>query len=166
MCRKAPMASTVTRSFLISAVAILAACGSGSESGSELNSQTKQTPTAQPAHPYTTTFPRRENPISEGSVWINGRAMGLDWSDVETTPGLAYGKQPGIMSPPYSDSIAILAGSWGPDQTVSATVHTVNQQGASVYEEVEILLRFQITAKSARGYEVNFRCTHDGSQYT
>ena len=111
-----------------------------------------------------TTFPLIENPISEGNVWINGGKDGLDWTNVHTTTGLAIGTQSG--SGAFNDSIAILAGSWGPDQTVTATVHSLNQQGGNVFEEVELLLRFKITAHSARGYEVNFRALNDKESYS
>jgi hypothetical protein len=156
------MGSIVMRSLVISVVAFLAACGS--ESGSGSGSDSVSISETQPAHPYSTTFPLTENPISENNVWINGRVTGLDWTNVRTTPGLAFGTQTGSAG--FDDSIAILPGTWGPDQTVTATVHSVNQQTGNIFEEVELLLRFQITAHSARGYEVNFRCTHDGTQYT
>jgi hypothetical protein len=112
---------------------------------------------------YSTAFPLTENPISEGGVWTNGKAVGVDWSDVRTTPGLAFGTQTGVGG--FDDSIAVLQGTWSPDQSATATVHTVNQQSGGVFEEVELLLRFAITAHGARGYEVNFRCAHDGTQY-
>jgi Big-like domain-containing protein len=115
---------------------------------------------------YSTNFPMAENPISEGGNWINGGSVGIDWTDIQTARGLAFGTQPGNSNPPYNDSIAILSGTWGPNQTVTATVYSVNQQSGSIFEEIELLLRFQITADSARGYEVNFRCTQDGTQYT
>ena len=83
---------------------------------------------------------------------------------MRTTSGLAYGTQSGSNG--YDDSTAILAGNWGPNQDVSATVHSVNQQTGNVFEEVELRLRTSISAHSITGYEVNFRCTHDGSQYT
>jgi len=40
---------------------------------------------------YTTEFRLTESPISEGGNWINGKAAGLDWSDVATVTGLAFG---------------------------------------------------------------------------
>jgi len=40
---------------------------------------------------YTTNFPATENPVSQGGNWVNGRAVGLDWSDARTIPGLAFG---------------------------------------------------------------------------
>ena len=111
---------------------------------------------------YSTNFSLTENPISEGGNWINGGSTGLDWSNVRTTSGLAFGTESG--SGGYDDSTAVLSGSWKPDQMAQATVHTVNQN-SSIFEEVELRLRTTITAHSLTGYEVNFRCTSDGSQY-
>jgi chitodextrinase len=113
-------------------------------------------------HSYSTSFPLTENPISEGGHWINGASVGLDWSDVRTVAGLAYGTETG--SGGYDDSTAILTGAWGPDQTCQATVHSINQN-SNVYEEVECRLRSAISAAFNTGYEINFRCVHDGSQY-
>src|SRR5215470_16032451 len=110
---------------------------------------------------YTTSFSLAENPISESGNWINGGTSGLDWTNVETTSGLAFGTQSGSQG--YDDSTAILAGAWSPNQTVEATVHTVNQHGDPIFEEVELRLRTIIAAHKITGYEVNFRCTSDGS---
>jgi chitodextrinase len=113
---------------------------------------------------YSTSFPNTEDPISEGGNWLNGKTNGLDWTDVRTTPTLAFGTQSG-SSGQYDDSTAVLTGNWGPDQTVQAAVHSANQNN-TIWEEVEIRLRTTITAHSITGYEINFRCTSDGSQYT
>jgi len=99
---------------------------------------------------YTTNFPLSENPISEGGKWINGRTNGLDWADVSTTTGKAYGTESG--SGGYDDSTAILTGNWGPDQTAQATVFA--SQG--FVGEVELRLRSAITAHRNTGYEINF----------
>ena len=64
----------------------------------------------------------------------------------------------------YDDSTAILAGAWSANQMAQAQVHTVNQT-SSVFEEVELRLRTAISAHSITGYEINFRCTSDGTQY-
>src|ERR1700684_3476999 len=45
--------------------------------------------------PYTTNFSRAENPISERGKWLNGHTDGLDWTDVRTTPGFAFGTEIG-----------------------------------------------------------------------
>ena len=111
---------------------------------------------------YSTNFSLTENPISEGGIWINGETTGLDWSNVQTNGGIAFGTESGFGS--YDDSTAVLSGSWNPDQMAQATVHTVNQNSA-IFEEVELRLRTTITAHSITGYEINFRCTTDGSQY-
>lgn len=104
---------------------------------------------------YTTNFPLTENPISEGGNWTNGKTDGVDWSDVRTTRGLAFGTQISRTGPPYNDSIAVLTGNFNPNQMATATVHTVNQQGI---EEVELLLRMFISPHFTTGYEINLRC--------
>ncbi|HJZ64164.1 MAG TPA: immunoglobulin domain-containing protein [Candidatus Acidoferrum sp.] len=109
---------------------------------------------------YSTTFPTSENFISEKDNWINGAAIGLDWANVQTFSGLAFGTQSGS----FEDSEAVLAGNWSPDQMAQATVHTINQNG-NIYEEVGLLVRSTITEHSATGYKFSFRCTSDGSQY-
>lgn len=119
-------------------------------------------PDALRAATYTASFGVAENPISDGGNWISGGAAGLDWSDVATIPRLAYGLQSGFNG--YDDATAVLTGNWGPDQTAQATVHTVNQNG-NIFEEVELRLRTSISPHSITGYEINFRCTADGSQY-
>jgi hypothetical protein len=111
---------------------------------------------------YSTNFPVTENPISEGSRWINGRAVGLNWADVRVTSGLAFVTESGNSG--FDDSTAVLTGNWNPDQMAQGTVHTVNQD-SSIFEEVELRLRTSISANSITGYEINFRCTADGNQY-
>jgi hypothetical protein len=103
--------------------------------------------------------------MSEGGNWINGQTVGLDWKNFRTTPGFAFGTQDGAGGPPYDDSTAVVSGSWGPNQTVQATVRTTNQQSGSIYQEVEIRLRTTLSAHVNTGYEINWRCNHDGSQY-
>jgi hypothetical protein len=110
---------------------------------------------------YTTTFPLTENPISEGGNWIDGQAVGLDWHDVSTTPGLAIGHQSGSS---YTDGTALLTGAWGATQTVEAVVHTVNPK-ESCYQEVEMRLRSNLTAHSCTGYEISFKATKSASAY-
>ncbi len=111
---------------------------------------------------YTTNFPLTEDPIAESGKWINGQANGLDWTNVRTTPGLAFGSDQGAAS--YDDSIAVLTGSWGPDQTAQATVHSINQNDR-LYQEVELLLRFVISPHDSRGYEVSFKCSKTSAAY-
>lgn len=110
------------------------------------------------ANTYSTSFAGTENPISEGGNWINGGVIGLDWTNVAETPGLAYGTMPGTAGPPqqYADSSAALAGTWGPLQTAQATVSVSSASNASgVYEEVELRLHLTIGAHSITGYEIN-----------
>ncbi len=111
---------------------------------------------------YTTRFPLMENPISEGGHWVNGRVAGLDWADVRTTAGFAFGTEPGTVR--YDDSTALLTGVWGPDQMAQATVRAVNQN-EKIYEEVELRLRSSLSAHKATGYEILFRCLKTDSAY-
>jgi hypothetical protein len=111
---------------------------------------------------YSTNFPATENPVSEKGKWINGRTNGLDWADVRTTKGFAFGIESGTSG--YDDSTALLTGEWGPDQSAEAKVHTANQND-KIYEEVELRLRSAISAHSATGYEINFRCLKGGDCY-
>jgi hypothetical protein len=60
-----------------------------------------------------------------------------------------------------------MTGNWGPNQTVQATVHSVNQSNNdSIVEEVELRLRSSITPHRITGYEINFRCSKTGNSYT
>ena len=102
---------------------------------------------------YTTSFPLTENPISEGGNWVNGGTVGLDWCNVSTTPGKAYGTETGSIN--YDDSTALLTGTWGPNQTVQATVYTT-VAGNSNWEEVELRVRSSLSAHNCTGYEINF----------
>ena len=111
------------------------------------------------AETYTTNFPLIENPISEGGHWINGLLNGIDWADVATTPGMAFGTQTGI-GPNYADSTALLTGSWGPTQTVQAVVYIASAD-STTFEEVELRLRSSLSAHSCTGYEVNFSVKPD-----
>jgi hypothetical protein len=106
------------------------------------------------AEAYTTNFPSTENPISENAKWVSGKTNGVNWSDVRTTPGLAFGTQTGVWTS-YNDSIAVLTGTWGNDHQAYGTVRSVNQNSV-ISEEIELLMRFSITANSARGYECAF----------
>lgn len=110
---------------------------------------------------YATKFPLTENPISENGNWINGQTTGLDWHDVSTTPGLAIGHQ---SKTSYTDGTALLTGAWGPNQTVEAVVHTVNQMDPC-YQEVEMRLRSSLKAHSCDGYEISFKASKTNGAY-
>ena len=135
--------------------------GSASDGGREAGSPGGAQDGGTAARTYTTHFPLTENPISEGSNWIDGQTTGIDWHDVSTTPGLAIGHQSGKS---YTDGTALLTGAWGPTQSVEATVHTVNQNDAC-YQEVEMRLRSALSAHSCTGYEISFKASKTSSAY-
>ena len=104
---------------------------------------------------YSTTFTATEDPISEGAIWTNGGAVGLDWNNVKTANGRAYGS---VNVSGYDDDIAHLKTSYidfNADQYVEATVYReVGYAPSTAKHEIELLVRFQITANNARGYEI------------
>jgi hypothetical protein len=112
---------------------------------------------------YATRFGLAENPISERGNWVGGKTAGIDWADIATVDGFAFGLESGTGG--YDDSTALLAGSWRPNQTAEATVRTVNQ-GGTVWEEVELRLRSSLSAHRATGYEINFRCLKTKDAYS
>lgn len=99
---------------------------------------------------YTTTFPATANPITEGGNWINGGTVGLDWGNVQTATNKAFGVS---LPSQFGDPTAVLTGTWGTNQTVTATVK-IAAPSSPVAHEVEIRLRTSITAHSITGYEV------------
>ncbi len=111
---------------------------------------------------YSTTFSLSENPISEGGSWINGRTTGIDWKNVVTSGGNAYGEPSGAG---YDDPTAILTGTWAADQSAQATVYCKSPTTAYA-QEVELRLRSAISAHANRGYEIFFRCLKTSDGYT
>ncbi len=107
---------------------------------------------------YSTNFPATENPISEGGKWIDGKVVGGNWNNPQTSSGKAYASvRSGLSGSRYDDSIAHLSTSFidfNPNQYAQATVFRVNGYSPTGGHEVELLLRFQITANNARGYEI------------
>jgi hypothetical protein len=120
-----------------------------------------------PHHTYTTNFPLTEDPISEGGKWKSGQKDGLDWANVRTTAGFAFGTEPAARRPApqeYDDSTALLTGSWGPNQTAQATVHAANPD-VKINEEVELRLRSTLSPHRATGYEILFRAYQGADAY-
>jgi len=100
---------------------------------------------------YTTNFTLRANPISENGRWLNGKADGLDWRNVRTTPGLAFLTRPNVND--YRDSTALLTGTWGADQYVGTVVRILSPD-TNFAMEMEIRLRSSLSAHRSTGYEV------------
>jgi hypothetical protein len=114
-----------------------------------------------PVRSYTTPFQHDEDPISEGGKWINGGKDGLDWFNVITKNGVAYGA---VSRGAYTDPTALLTGSWGKNQKVKARVFSRNQT-EKYYQEVEIRLRSTISPHRCTGYEVFWRCLKTKNAY-
>jgi hypothetical protein len=110
---------------------------------------------------YSTRFKLDEDPISEGGKWVNGRKEGIDWYNVITKNGVAYGA---VSQGAYTDPTALLKGTWGKNQVVKAKVFTRNQT-EKYYQEVEIRLRSKLTPHHCTGYEVFWRCLKTPNAY-
>ena len=138
--------------------ALLAGCSGGSDGTPAVAARAAPSEPAGAQRRYRTKFPHTQDPISQGGRWVNGGTVGLDWTNVRTTPGLAFGTMPGDAGYPqqYADSTAVLEGAWGADQTVRATLRVPDPSGESgVYEEVELRVRTTILPHSITGYEIN-----------
>jgi hypothetical protein len=105
---------------------------------------------APPGGLYVTSFPKAERPISEDKSWINGGAVGLDWANVRTRPGLAFGEN---LPSRYADPTAVLAGAWDGNQEAEGTV-TVGRAFSDCCHEVELRLRTTIRPHAITGYEI------------
>jgi hypothetical protein len=136
---------------------------------------------------YRTRFPRDEDPISEGGIWLNGKKDGIDWADVVVRNGVAYGavtrmqaaerriEQGNLASADpgspeaapegdYDDPTALISGVWGKNQHVTAKVFSRNPT-EEYFQEVEIRLRSTLTPHRCTGYEVFWRCLKTENAY-
>jgi hypothetical protein len=103
---------------------------------------------------YTTNFPLTENPISEGGRWTN--TVSATWNAPVSTVGGSPGHAVGVSSSAFNDSIAMLTGSWSPDQKVTGVVF---RGGASGPAEVELHLRMTMIPglpDRVKTYEIDF----------
>jgi len=104
------------------------------------------------AESYSTTFPTTENPLSEGGIWVEGGTTGLLWTNWNVTgASVVTGTQGG--SGGFDDSLAHLATWTSKNQHVKGVIFLNGGRPAGNFE-IEILLRFAITANDARGYEI------------
>lgn len=106
---------------------------------------------------YQTNFSLVENPISEQARWISG-GVGVDWKDMRTLVGNKLcGTQDGNQGAGvFNDSVACLTGTWGPTQTVQATVYNNLGAGGNYFTEVELHLCCTISLHSVATYEIGF----------
>ncbi len=70
----------------------------------------------------------------------------------------------GTQEGDYDDPAAVLAGTWGRNQSARATVYSRNPTD-DYFQEVEIRLRSSISAHYCDGYEVFWRCSSSDAAY-
>lgn len=109
-----------------------------------------------PPNAFATGFLGTESPLSEGGRWIGGQTSGI-FQGMQCTPGFCCGAGPSA-SPPYDDPTAVVAGLWGPVQTVEATLR-IDAVEAGVNQEMELRLHTNIYPGRITGYEVLFSIT-------
>jgi hypothetical protein len=141
------------------AAALMVAAGCLGNSQGQLPPAPVTSATAPHSITYTTNFQLKEDPISESERWMGGRTVGIDWGDVETTRRFAFGRA-GLKE--YADSVALLAGSWGPNQTVEAVVDRGHVFRAP---EVSLRLRSSLAAHRCTGYEISSSLRADDTAY-
>lgn len=108
---------------------------------------------------YSTTIPYKEAPISEGSAWTSGHQVGLNWADVATYSGKAWGQEGMQTQANYSDATAVLKGVWNSAHGIAANVFVTSGVPAEAYPcypEVELRLHTSIAPYSIKGYEINY----------
>jgi hypothetical protein len=141
--------------------------------------------TGTPVRSYSTRFKTDETPISEGGIWINGLADGIDWADVVVEGGVAHGgktrmavaerraeqaivgatiAEGELPEGDYDDPTALLKGAWGRNQHARGTVFSRNPT-EEYFQEVELRLRSTLGPHSCTGYEVFWRCLKNGAAY-
>jgi len=129
---------------------------------------------------YRTSFELDEPAISEGGLWLNGKKDGIDWADVITKGGRAYGSvtrmavaerrveqgnlEGSLPEGDYDDPTAVLSGAWGKNQHAKGTVFSKSPT-AEYFQEVELRLRSAIAPNLCTGYEVFFRCLKTDEGY-
>jgi hypothetical protein len=154
-----PMIRASFGPFLCSAVLLLANVGCSRTSTQAPTPSPAATPAAPQVKTYTTNFPQKEDPISEGGRWTGGKTVGIDWGNVSTTPGYAIG----TAGPKrFADSVALLTGTWGPNQTAEAVVKKVSVHG---WPEVSLRLRSSLSLHDCSGYEISNSLRSDDTAY-
>jgi hypothetical protein len=139
--------------------AVLVVAASGCSKTANKAAAPAATPSAPHVESYTTNFPTKENPISEGGHWIGGKTVGLDWGFISTTPGYAIG----TTGPKrFADSVALLTGNWGPTQTAEAVVRKVAIRRGP---EVSLRLRSSLSPHTCTGYEISNSLLGDETAY-
>lgn len=106
---------------------------------------------------FTTSFSVTENPISQGSKWLNGADDGANWLNFKTLSGVACaGANSSTTPPPFNDSICQLKSSviaLPADHYVEAVVFRQVGYSPGNTHELGLFVRMSITNGVARGYE-------------
>ena len=118
-------------------------------------------------------------------MWLNGKKDGIDWADVISKNGGAYGsvtrmavaerrveqgnldsssEEGSAPEGDYDDPTAVLTGAWGKNQHAKGKVFS-RKPTEEYFQEVELRLRSTISPHVCTGYEVFFRCLKTDQGY-
>lgn len=100
---------------------------------------------------FFTNFPSTENPLSQSGAWIEG-GISSPRTNAQSTTGHAYGTMSSFDMVNFNDSIAVLAQNFPANQAVQGTIFN---SSALSGQEVELILRGNISGASNTGYEVD-----------
>lgn len=107
---------------------------------------------------FAASFAATANPI-DPATWDSGLAVGLDWNDPQSAGGKAFASAIDTAPGGDSDNICCLRTSiltCAPAQWARARVYINAGYSPAGTHELSLLLRFKITAHSARGLECYF----------
>lgn len=104
---------------------------------------------------YSTAFPATQNPINQSGIWLNGFTDGLDWIDIQTTPGKMLAAAIDSAVGGVQDGIANLKRSFLACDSNQYSQGVIFRQGgySGVSHECEVHCNQTISAHSATGYE-------------
>jgi hypothetical protein len=103
--------------------------------------------------PFSTSFPATEDPISQGGIWLNGEADGIDWENCKTNGSGIFAN--GFSTNQYGDNVCLLKPSYRSFSANHYAQGTVYRAGGyDVSHEIELYVRAAGAAHSWRGYEV------------
>lgn len=107
---------------------------------------------------FFTAFPATENPLSLGGICKNGLTDGLDWNNMQSTPGICWGTADTPDPGPFTDNIMTYQGVFSPTKHY-ATAKVRRDAGynpVGLSHELGLVVGATIAAHSAKEYSFNF----------
>lgn len=110
---------------------------------------------------YSTNFDLTENPLREGGRWFEGKTDYLTNNDIRSASGVAIATAFNNPAGPFDDSIALINGAFGNNQSISGTVFRAGGYTPPANHELNLFLRGGLNGSFLRGYELNLSLNGD-----